>query len=356
MATSILIRHEDCLSMAELARKFIVVTLAACTPPKLSKTLKRKVDLVKPKASFQSFIETQKFRQLLKILKNKRCNFQTWLPDSATAENGESALHMILKYNPKVEVVELLIQRMKQMHPETNPVTYQDEYGMTPLHVAVARSCDVCIIELLVFGSGVSADERNVAGIADCHNRYPLHYICTIPSRIQKNESDKCAISMFTNTLRIIRCLVVSFPAAIDSPDKNGWSAKQMAESLDADGKVLEILQNPLMTECRKLSMKQSTVVTPTTSCETTEALGLPFDEIYCYQMKKVSDNDYEDDVSTIGWNIYIETPTSKTNHSKSNERNQTKVQIDGLSLSTNEINVDVSKFKKEFSQKYRFL
>jgi Ankyrin repeats (3 copies) len=357
MVTSI-IRHKDCLSIAELARRFIVVALDACTPPKLLKRLKRRVTLVKPKTSFQSFIETQKFSQLVKILKNERCNFQTWLPDSTTLEKRESALHLIMKYNPTVEVVELLILQMKRIRPKTNPVTYQDEYGMTPLHVAVARSCDARIIELLVFGSGTSADERNVAGIADCHHRYPLHYICTIPSRIQKDVSKKRAISIFNDTLRILRCLVVSFPAAIDSPDKNGWTAKQMAESLAADGKVLEILQNPSMTMqlCRTQLVKQSSVVTPATSCETAEVLGLPFDEIHCYKVINVNDTDYEDDVSTIGWNTTLETPTASKNHSKSNKRDKMKAQIEVVNLSINEINVDMSKFKKEFSQKYRFL
>ena len=346
--------------MAELARRFIVVALDACTPPKLMKRLKRRIILVKPKATFQSFIETQKFGQLVKILKNERCNFLVWLPNSATAEKGESALHLIMKYNPTFEVVELLIQRLKQLHPEANPVKCQDEYGMTPLHVAVARSCDVRIIELLVFGNGASADESNVAGIADCHNRYPLHYICTIPSRIQRYASDMNASSMLDDTLRIIRCLVVSFPVAIDSPDKNGWTAKHMAESLNADGKVLEILQNPSMVQqsCRKEFVKQSSVVTPTTSCETTEALGLPFDEIHCYCIKNVNDTDYEDDVSTIGWptNLDITTTASTTNGSKPSKQDKVKAQIDNINHSIQEINVGMLKFKRELSQKYRFL
>jgi hypothetical protein len=344
--------------MAELARRFIVVVLDACTPPKLLTKLKRKVPLVKPKASYQSFIETQKFRQLVKILKNERCNFQTWIPDSNRMEKSESALHLILKYNPTVEVVDLLIQRMKQLQPEENPLTHQDDYGMTPLHVAVARSCSARIIELLVFGSGTLADGKNAAGIADCHHRYPLHYVCTIPSRIQKNKSGIRARSIFDDTLQIIRLLVVSFPAAIDSPDKNGWTAKHMAVSLDADDKVLEILHNPLLTQqlCPPNLVKQTSVVTPTTSCETTETFGLPFNEIHLRRKRRDNDSYYEDDVSTIGWNFPIETPTTPIKDSKSNAREQSTAQIDVLNLSINEINVDMSKFKREFSQKYRFL
>ena len=346
MATS-LIQRKDYLLMSTLTRRLIAAALDACTAPKLLKTLKRRVILVKPTATFQSFVEAQKFGPLKKVLNNERCNFHTWLPDSATLPNGESALHLILKYNPPVEIVELLLQRMKEMHPGTNPVTYQDEYGMTPLHVAVGRSCDARIIELFVFGQGGCA-KTNVAGIADCHHRFPLHYICTIPSRIQKNGSGKRASSIFNDTVRIIRCLVVSFPDAIHSPDKNGWTAHQMAKSLVADDDILEILESTI---CRTHLEKQTSITTPTTLSETTEELGLPFDEII------VDHSDNEDDVSSIGigWNTHRKTATSSTDPSKRTEQDEIKAQIDILTLSIHEIKIDRSHFQRSCSQKYRY-
>ncbi len=345
MATS-LIRRKDYLLMSKLTRRLIVAALDACTTPKLLNILKRRVILVKPTATFQSFVETQKFGPLKKVLNNERCNFHTWLPDSTTLPNGESALHLILKYSPPVEIVELLLQRMKETHPETNPVTCQDEYGMTPLHVAVGRSCDARIIELFVCGQE-SCAKTNVAGIADCHHRFPLHYICTIPSRIQRNGSGKKATSIFNDTVRIIRCLVASFPDAIHSPDKNGWTAHQMAKSLVADDNILEILENPI----RRTLEKRMSITTPTTLSETTEELGLPFDEIILYH----SDN--EDDVSSIGigWNTHRKTAKSSTDPSKLTEQDEIRAQIDILNTSIHDISVDLSKFQRTCSQKCRY-
>ena len=355
-----MIRYRDTLSMKELAKRFIAVALHACTPAKLRNLSKRRVILVKPKATFQSYVESRKFGQLMKILKNQRLNFRAWLPDNVVnAENGESALHLILKNSPPVEIVELLIQRLKQIRPESNPVAHQDAYGMTPLHVAVARSCDVRIIELLVFGNGTSADADTVAGIADCHHRYPLHYICTIPTRLQKNTTGSDGNTTFSDDLRIIGCLVISFPAAIDSPDKNGWTPKHMAESLSADEKVLEILRNPSreFQRCQKNVMKHSSVITPTTSHET-EALGLPIDEIICYRANNIkNDSDYDDDVSTIGWNVDRNATSMSSNRGKSTNLDGIQKQVDIVfDLSMNEIKFDVPKFKKELSVKYRFI
>jgi Ankyrin repeats (3 copies) len=353
-----MIRHDDCLSMAELASRFLAVALNACLSPinvgARSKSKKRSV-LVKPRATFQRYIETRRFGKLLKILKNDRCHFSSWLPNSATSAQGQSALHLILQYNPTVDAVDALLVRMKRLQPEANPEQFQDNLGMTPLHLAIARSCDARIVELLLLKNGIPDGEVNAAGIMDSHQRYPLHYICMNPTRIQKKISGKDISANFEDTLRIIRCLIVSFPKAIDSPDKNGWTPKLMAETLGADETLIHILQNPqtnkyVLSDTKSLETKVHSLQVTQTSTDMSEVLGLPFDVIHCHRIYSNDGDDYDvaDDVSSIGWNDDRKT----IQRNDSNPMKEIDLRCDMLTITESEIYVD----NGQLSPKFRFL
>jgi ankyrin repeat protein len=343
-----IIRYNDSRCMAELVASYIAASLKACLPQKPFRVsaLKKRVVFVKPRSTFQSYVETRSFHKLLKILKNDRCNFNSWLPNSTTDAKGQSALHLLVQYNPSVDVVDALLLRMKRSSTETNPQQLQDIYGRTPLHIAITRSCDTRVIELLVFGNGILCGEENGASIMDYDQRYPLHYICLKPTQNQSNLSINGSNETLECILRIVRCLIVTFPKAVDSPDKFGWTPKSLAEALGADEKILHSLQ-----QLKGLAQDaKANAIQPVSDIKVNIH---PIDVIeyprYCDSTGV--DHEFADDVSSIGWNVDL--GKSKNMYSRSMAIVKPSCS-DTLSMTDSQIYID--QYSKRATQVFRFL
>jgi Ankyrin repeat len=308
------------------------------TPNQVVKSLsKRSLSLQKPQASFLKLVDGKEFDEIITILKDDQYNFKKWLPKNSEISRGQSALHVVLQSRPPVAIVDLLMMRMKQVNKGSCPEMGQDDFGMTPLHVAVARECDANIIERLLCGNDTNNFLRNSAAVMDRHKRYPLHYICSNQCRVQSKNlrsSKECA-----NTIHIIKMLVKAYPAAVYSTDKFGWSPLKMAEKLCADEKILCLFE---------LNGSSSTTTTEETNTDCESASEkFPVKEI-CFQIK---DDQYDDDLSTVGWN------TRKPFQYVRSNTKATKADLkDGLHMSIPDIQVPAIQYDTPKMQKYRFL
>jgi hypothetical protein len=313
----------------------------------------KRVHLRKPRTSFHKLIQGQKFDKLISILQDDTCNFQTWLPQSSEMPRCQSALHMILQHRPPVEIVDTLLIRMRQVNKDEFPEIAQDDSGMTPLHVAVARSCDPDVISRLLPVKYTTACDSNAAAIIDRYQRYPLHYICSNPSRIRKKVLSDNPDNTFEDTLRIVDLLVTAFPSATTSFDTYGWTPKAMAEHLNADINVLQLLDftSKMISTCNDDPLHAGGIhdVTPTVSTCDSSAETFPVDEI-CF-LRNEDGNDVDDDVSSIGWN-----DGKKFAYPCSYQIRRKPVEIDVLHLSISEIHVPVVSCETKDLHKFRFL
>jgi len=86
---------------------------------------------------------------------------------------GGSPLHVVLFYQPPLQVVDLLLKALVQMlGPHAVPEDSIDpQRSQTPLHIAVATGCEYAILDRL---TTVTA-----AQTIDSEGRVPLHWACT---------------------------------------------------------------------------------------------------------------------------------------------------------------------------------
>lgn len=314
-----------------------VFTLKLLTNRVVRSLSKRKLSMRKPQPSFSKLVESKKFDEIVTILKNDQYNFNKWIPESSEIGRGQSALHFVLQSRPPVEIVELLIMRLKQMNKGSYPEMAQDNFGMTPLHVAIVRECDAGIIERLLCGNNTNKYLQNSAAVMDCHKRYPLHYVCSNQYRVQSRNlrsGKECA-----NSIQIIRMLVKAFPAAVHSTDRFGWSPFKMAEKLCADEMVLSLFQS-------NRSSSTNTADETNTDCES-EVEKFPVNEI-CFQLK---DAQHDDDLSSVGWNV-----SKRFEYVRSQKMATKSGMKDILHMSFTEIQVPVVPCNEKNMQKYRFL
>jgi Ankyrin repeat len=335
-------RHDEFRSLYRRQPSLVLSLkfLSNLSPNRMVKSMsKRRLPLRKTQASFLKLVDGKKFDEIITILRDDQYDFKKWLPKNSDISRGQSALHLVLQSRPPVEIVELLMMRMKQVNKGSCPELGQDELGMTPLHVAVARECDASIIERLLCGNNTNNCLQNSAAVMDRHKRYPLHYICSNQCRVQSKNlhtSNEC-----TNSVHIIKMLVKAFPAAVHSTDKFGWSPFKMAEKLCADESVLRLFE-------LNGSTSNHTADETNTECES-EAEKFPVNEI-CFQIES-GQND--DDLSSVGWNI------SKRFEYVRSQNTKTKSDVnDVLHMSFPEIDckVPVVQSNQKNMQKYRFL
>lgn len=214
----------------------------------------------KPRTPLRQLAKLQKYGEIIDILESNNYDIKSWLRDCADLRSGQTVLHLVLDHRPPFKVVDLLLMRMQQIDTSSIPETVQDKQGKTPMHVAVARACDVRIIERFL-GRKDKSPMVNPAAVADRDMKYPLHYACENPSRLRKAMISKLATdSSIENMVRIISCLVVACPTAADSKDLIGWTPKDMATTQRADKRILRLLEYAgelQLTQKQDLQLKQ---------------------------------------------------------------------------------------------------
>ena len=180
----------------------------------------------------------QKFERIEEILTLlKAPALAAWLEDFGPAMidaglqafKGETILHLIMQHRPPVELVDLLILRLKELKDGFVPENAADLRGRTPLHLAVYYFCDSSVIKRLVNGlaSVVPVLSKDATG------RLPLHWACENPQGLNSkgvkllscgNRSRRC-----DNMMEIIEILVKIYPHAVTMKDSSGSTPLNLA-------------------------------------------------------------------------------------------------------------------------------
>lgn len=204
------------------------------------------------------------------------------------AFKGETILHLIMVYQPTVEVVDLLIKAMIRKDARVVPEAVTDIQGRTPLTVAVIHNCDVSVIRRLL--NGVTTIVPAVT--KDTWERLPLHWACTHESTIAKPSwSILCTAKAkgCDNMTKIIEALLKAYPYAAVVKDVAGMTPLDIAVNKFADPYVQQILR--IAWESYQPKEDKSKACT-----DVTENSEIPFEEF-------VADMMYDDfdDVSSMG-------------------------------------------------------
>jgi len=166
--------------------------------------------------------QQRKWDEITAILQRKDNNnydCETWLRECFHRHSGQTALHLVLKHRPPRSLVSLLIAELYQCNPRNVAQSIADNFGSTPLHVAVYSGCDVRVIEKLLCGKYAPRD--NPAAIPDTNGRYALHWACS--PQVLAVHSERTAF-------RIINLLAIAYPKAVYAKDNKGQTPKYMAE------------------------------------------------------------------------------------------------------------------------------
>jgi hypothetical protein len=173
----------------------------------------------------------------------------------------ESVLHLILKYDPPVEIIDLLIQRMKEYNcfvdgssnednSSITPEVIVDTKGRTPLHVAASVGSSYDIVLRLV-GCGTHHDLSVCpAFLKDSMKRFALHWACTNPSTVEVSRSCLNLGAKGTsrspdnyNLLKVIQLLVQINPEAVIEKDINGETSIDIAKKNLVKDEILRVLE-----------------------------------------------------------------------------------------------------------------
>ena len=205
------------------------------------------------------------------------------------AFKGETILHLIMVYQPTVEVVDLLIKAMLRKDVRVVPEAVTDIQGRTPLTVAVIYNCDVSVIRRLL--NGVTTIVPAVT--KDTWQRLPLHWACTHESTVAKpNWSIMCnsKAKNCDNMIKIIEALLKAYPYASVVKDVAGMTPLDIAVNKFADPYVQQILR--MAWESYQPKEDKSKACT-----DVTESSEIPFEEFVADMFY----DDFDDDVSSMG-------------------------------------------------------
>jgi hypothetical protein len=180
----------------------------------------------------------------------------------------DSVLHLILKYNPPVEIIDLLIERMLEYKSvdrnddcgvlRDNPIVPEvilDTQGRTPLHVAAAIGSSYDIVLRLV-GRGTHQDLSTCpAFIKDSMGRYALHWVCTNPSSDSFNTKSCLTIGTKSeskivdnyNIYKIVQLLVQINPGSVVERDIYDETPLAIAKRHGVKDDIVEFLETAVV-------------------------------------------------------------------------------------------------------------
>ena len=279
-----------------------------------------------PRVSFEHLASNQKFRAILKILNDEQMDqdvLRTWL--NADRNDGETALHVLVRYQPPEKLVDLLAKKMIHLSdPETCcwnqnsdavfiPENSRDDHGRTPLHIAAEAGCHFGVIDRLLEGETCVMP----AVTKDDYGRFPLHWACANPSGIARGLSSRSRSSfrsfmsssrrlafsrrtsanklsnpeLLENMINVIRMLLKVYPEAASVPDEDGMTPYRLAQHFQADSSVLEVLADAVKTYQKPGG---------STMCEDSEFTAFEL-SVDLSRGSTHGIDDIEDDVSSLG-------------------------------------------------------
>lgn len=161
-----------------------------------------------------------------------------WLPLNV---NSKTPLHNILKYQPPVERVHLLILSLADKSNITVPEELKDAEGRTPLHVAVVHGCRATVFRRLLRDVSLVIP----AVTKDNDDRLPLHLAClneTCGATLTKQQSRRPTPEEVNDVVQVVVLLLSAYPVAVAIRDSNGDTPFDLARRNGADSRILRTL------------------------------------------------------------------------------------------------------------------
>lgn len=157
------------------------------------------------------------------------------LTDRASRHSEHTtALHLIMKYRPPVALVDLLCQKLHELKEIPIPEDFVDNNGMSPLHIAVARGCDIEVVRRLLQGEAGDLPATTM----DARGRLPLHWACTYARRRGFFSSKKSADNAVKNAYMLVR----AYPHAKIIKDEMNETPLDLARKNKADERIIAAL------------------------------------------------------------------------------------------------------------------
>jgi hypothetical protein len=267
----------------------------------------------------ESYCRTGKWDSVLKVV--SQSTVDDWNP--SPSEDGShclhqvsSPLHLILAHGAPLKVVESMIDLMTNKFEIPVPEESLDEFGRTPLHVAVQAGCDEETVHRLLNGHGLVMP----AVIQDENQQTPLHLACA--TSIVKKQKKKSVFAPNPTAMlkwhkrQVMLALMYEYPEACSVKDKYGKTPLDYARE--------QGLKDSSVNELERLS-REYAVETPETACAPSQAeiaanmsmADIPFivpslsgscRDFHRCSILNLEDLDHQDlpdasDVSTIGDN-----------------------------------------------------
>jgi hypothetical protein len=248
----------------------------------------------KKERSISSLAKLRKFDDIVAKLKSKDSEaLSSWFgivpSSSATTDDDNTAvcslvLHQIIPHHPPVAVVQILLEKMKEVKNGYIPEAAVDEKNQTVLHIAVAVGCDIDVIKCLTMTSDVPAFTMDYSG------RFPLHIACSTSPRRGRG--------MMSNNVLIINHLLEIYPQAVIVPDLSGKTPLQHVQNrgtIVADKRIILTLKM-----VQHLLSKSSTPSVTKTSSSTTDEIS---DDVHRLVSNYISTSCaiLDDDISSVG-------------------------------------------------------
>uniref|UniRef100_A0A6S8X7S8 Uncharacterized protein n=1 Tax=Ditylum brightwellii TaxID=49249 RepID=A0A6S8X7S8_9STRA len=185
-------------------------------------------------------IEKERWGKLRRLLSaSTTANVLSLFPD---VEMMQSALHLLCKRNPPLDIVEKFIEVLPQCPHRI------DSEGRTPLHIAVSFEASLSVIDHLI------SIYPDAASTKDAHGRTPLIVVCqniTVP----ENAIEFVQINQYFPDL--IRYLINASPHTVTDEDCESITALEYAICNDAPAKAIHMLQRAHITVGRTKETEQ---------------------------------------------------------------------------------------------------
>lgn len=195
--------------------------------------------------SLETLAMERRFLDIVRILSDDRIDSAEWLFPSTVSRRsgkfsprstgGESPLHILVKYQPPLHVVSLLIRMLRELtRGACLPEAEQDRKGRTPLHVACAFGCSIAVVARLVDGD--TASHANPASVRDSAHMLPLHWACTAAHAVAAHSDSRA------NMVHLVGFLVEAYPHGVFMENGRGLTPIDLGRQRRVHPAILQVL------------------------------------------------------------------------------------------------------------------
>ena len=180
-------------------------------------------------------IQQEDYQYAIRRAKKRPGEIDQWVEaadDALGAEkNGVLPIHAACNTNdPSLELLRILIQK----YPDS--LVLKDQYGRTPLHIAVAQPCSLQIIVELISSHAIGKDATKEP---DANGDLPLHVAL---NHNLKSTSSSGKTSLFEALFPVVQELVKAYPQSVYEANLDGKTPLKIARfkdmGIDAEAKL----------------------------------------------------------------------------------------------------------------------